>query len=162
MCLHKQKKQQHNLQLHKVQQQGFVLILVLVMLAVLTLIGVSSMNSANMELKATANAKQHQIAFNVVQSVLEFSVSADGVALINFQTNDEDLTQTINADNFSVEGGSAYSAQTVFGGCGVGLGHSLIKGFKFNFYDVTGTGSNSIGTASSVQTQGVRYPAAAC
>jgi len=61
--------------LHNSKQQGFVLILALVMLTVLTLIGVSSMNSANMELRATANAQQHQVAFNAVQALIEYSVS---------------------------------------------------------------------------------------
>ena len=160
----KYKKQQCNRQLHKAQQQGFVLILVLVMLAVLTLIGVSSMNSANMELKATANARQHQAAFHVTQSVLEFAVSADGAALIDFQINDSTQTQTIdeNSEDFSVSGSSDYSASAVFVGCGVGVGSSLEKGFSFNFFDITGTGTNAVGTGTSVQVQGIRFPAAAC
>ena len=164
MCLNRQKyiKQQCNTPLHKAQQQGFVLILVLVMLAVLTLIGVSSMNSANMELKATANAKQHQAAFHVVQSVLEFAVSTKGATLIDFQTNDPDEIQTLNADSVSEVGGSNVSVKAVFVGCGVGVGSSLEKGFSFNFFDITGTGSNAAGTATSVQTQGIRFPAASC
>ena len=76
----------HNPRLPVARQQGFVLILVLVLLAVLTLIGVSSMNSSNLELKATANARQHQAAFNAVSSLLEYTVSADPLVLINFQT----------------------------------------------------------------------------
>ncbi len=161
MCLNRRqyKKQQCNAQLHKARQQGFVLVLVLVMLAVLTLIGVSSMNSANMELKATANAKQHQAAFHVVQSVLEFAVSADGAALIDFQIYEP---APIDSSDFTVVNGTAYSAETVFTGCGVGVGSSLEKGFSFNFFDITGTGSNAGGTAASVQTQGIRFPAAAC
>jgi len=163
MYLRKQKKQQYNLQLDT-KQQGFVLVLVLVLLAVLTLVGVSSMNSSNMELKATANAKQHQIAFHVVQSVLEYAISTDGAADIDYQINDPDVTQTIDSSNFTVTGGSNFSAQAVFSGCGVGIGSSLEegKGFSFNFFDVTGTGSNTAGTATSVQTQGIRFPAASC
>ena len=160
MCLHRQIKQ-HHLQLHKVQQQGFVLVLVLVMLAVLTLIGVSSMNSSNMELKATANAKQHQIAFNVVQSVLEFAVSTNG-DLIDFQTNDPDLIQTISS--YYVPNSASLIAEAVFAGCGVAVGNSLEegKGFSYNFFEITGSGSNATGSATSVQTQGIRFPAAAC
>ena len=159
MCI---QKQQTKLQVPNGKQQGFVLVLTLVLLAVLTLIGVSSMNSASMELKATANARQHQVAFNVVQSVLEFAVSADGAALIDFQINDPLVVQTINTGDFTVKNGSAYSARAVFAGCGVGVGSSLEKGFSFNFFDVTGTGANAAGTATSVQTQGIRFPAAAC
>jgi Tfp pilus assembly protein PilX len=155
-------KQQTSLQLPVSRQQGFVLILTLILLAVLTLIGVSSMNSASMELKATANARQHQVAFNVVQSVLEFAVSADGAALIDFQINDPLIVQTIDSSDFTVNNGSSYSARAVFAGCGVGVGSSLEKGFSFNFFDITGTGSNAKGTATSVQTQGIRFPAASC
>ena len=146
----------------KNSQRGFVLILTLVLLAVLTLIGVSSMDSANTELKATANAKQHQIAFNVVQSLLEFAVSAGGAAIIDFQENDPTVTQTVTT--YSVANGSSLSAGAVFAGCGVALGNSLEagKGFSYNYFDITGTGSNASGGATSVQVQGVRFPAASC
>lgn len=162
MYLSKHKYQYQKLQLQKTRQQGFVLIMVLVLLAVLTLIGVSSMNSSNVELKATANAKQHQIAFTVVQSVLEFAISDGGADIIDFQTNDPDLTQSITSH--TVANGSALRADAVYAGCGVAVGNSLEegKGFSYNFYDIRGSGSNATGTASSVQTQGVRYPAAAC
>ncbi len=141
------------------KQQGFVLILALVLLAVMTLIGVSSMNSANMELKATANAQQHQFAFNAGQSILEYAVSADGASFIDFQTSDptpQPVTTTIM--------GVVTTANAVYAGCGVGIGSSLEegKGFSYNFFNITGSGSNSTGTATSIQAQGIRFPAAAC
>lgn len=143
-----------------IKQQGFVLVLALVLLAVMTLIGVSSMSSANMELKATANAQHHLIAFNAVQSVIEFALSA--VTTFDFQTNDPDLTQSITTH--TVTNTSALTASAVFVGCTTGVGSSLQagKGFSYNFYRVTGTGSNASGTATSIQNQGVRFPAAAC
>lgn len=147
------------------RQRGFVLVLALVLLAVLTLIGVSSMNTANMELKATANAQQHQVAFNAVQSVLEYAISATGATLIDYQTNDP-TPQTVTTD---VADATALSATAVYGGCSVGVGSSLEegKGFSYNFFNITGTGSNktaagTAGTATSIQTQGIRFPAAAC
>ena len=143
-------------------QVGFVLIMALVMLAVLTLIGVSSMSSANMELKATANAQQHNNAFNAVQSLLEFSVSDQGAApVIDFQVSDYGLTQTVST---AMSNTSGLSATVVLSGCSVGLGTSLEagKGFSYNFFNIIGTGSNSTGTATSIQGQGVRYPSASC
>jgi len=142
------------------QQRGFVLVLALVLLAVLTLIGVSSMNSANMELKATANAQQHQIAFDSVQSVLEYAVSATGASLIDFQTNDP----TPQVVSTTVANASSLSASAVYSGCSIGVGSSLEegKGFSYNFFNITGTGSNSTDTATSIQVQGVRFPAASC
>jgi Tfp pilus assembly protein PilX len=159
-------RQKHNVtqgvsRLYKTRQRGFVLVLALVMLAVLTLIGVSSMNSANMELKATANAQQHQVAFNAVQSALEFAVSDTGpTPLYDFQTSDP-TAQVIWP---AVANASALSASAVYAGCSTGVGSSVQKnkGFSYNFFNITGTGSNTTGTATSIQNQGIRYPAAAC
>jgi Tfp pilus assembly protein PilX len=150
MSLIKLKHKHHQ---HK-KQQGFVLVLALILLAVLTLIGVSSMNSANMELRSTANAQQHQFAFNAMQSLLEFSVS--GGSAIDYQP--EDMTATQN-----VTYGSS-TATVSHAGCSVGVGSSLEegKGFSYNFFDIAGSGSNATGTATSTQTQGIRFPAAAC
>jgi len=142
------------------QQNGFVLILALVFLAVMTLIGVSSMNSASMELKATANAQQHNIAFNAAQSVLEFAISKTGETVIDFQTSNV----TPQVVTITLANASALSATAVYGGCSVGIGSSLEegKGFSYNFFNIAGSGSNSTGAATSIQTQGVRYPAATC
>ncbi len=144
------------------RQQGFVLVLVLVMLAVLTLIGVSSMNSSSMELKAVGNAKQHSVAFNAVQSAIEYAVSADPVvvAAIDFQTNDT-TPQTVTT---TVAGSGTLTAKAEFSGCGIAPGSSLQagKGFNYNFFNITVSGTNAAGTANSTQVQGIRFPAASC
>ena len=141
------------------KQSGFVLILALVMLSVLTLIGVSSMKSANMELRATSNARQHQVAFTAAQALMDYAKSNPGVKAINY------LTQTPNdVANLPVAGASAVSAAVSYAGCSVAIGSSLEegKGFSYNFYIVAGTASNATGTATSLQTEGVRNPAAGC
>ena len=144
--------------LHNGKQQGFVLILALVMLTVLTLIGVSSMNSANMELRATANAQQHQVAFNAVQSIIEFAVSPD--TTVDYQPADLSLTQTVA---YTFPKSSALSAAVSYAGCATGAaGSSKEKGLSYNFFRVAATGANASGSASSSQTQGVRVPSASC
>lgn len=150
------------------RQHGFVLVLSLVLLAVMTLIAVASMNSANIELKAAANSRHHQVAFNAVQALLDFSISDEGVGLLNFQTTSA-TTQTISLDDAAGFGASNYDASDVnatmdYAGCSIGIGSSLEegKGFSYNFFDMRASGSNSTGTASSVQGQGIRFPAAAC
>lgn len=150
MCI---KKQQFK------RQRGFVLILALVMLAVLTLIGVSSMNSANMELKATANAKQHQVAFNATQSLLEFTISKPGTGIIDYQTMNP-APQIYSS--YVLPGASGLTASVDFIGCSKGVGGSLEagRGFSYNFYNIRGSGSNATGTATSSQTLGVRFPSA--
>lgn len=144
---------------HVKKQNGFVLILALVMLAVLTLIGVSSMNSANMELRATSNAGQHQVAFVAAQALMDYAKSEPGVTAINY------LTETPNdVVNLPIAGASAVSAAVNYAGCSVAIGSSLEegRGFSYNFYTVAGTASNSTGTATSLQSEGVRNPAAGC
>lgn len=159
MSLTKLKHEHHQHNHNYMRQQGFVLVLVLILLAVLTLIGVSSMNSANIELKSTANSRQHQFAFNAVQSLLEFIVSADST--VDYQAEDLTITQTVP---YAFASAKVLSATVTHAGCSVGVGSSLEegKGFSYNFFDIAGSGSNSTGTATSIQTQGVRFPAAAC
>ena len=155
----------HNRQLPIVRQQGFVLILVLVLLATLTLIGVSSMNSSNMELKATANARQHHVAFNAVQSLIEYTVSGQTDVTVDFQTVPS-TTQTValSGDGATALNASDLSASVAYAGCAASVGSSLEegKGFSSNFFNVTATGANASGTSTSTQVQGVRFPAAAC
>lgn len=144
------------------RQRGFVLILSLVMLAVLTLIGVSSMNRSNMELKSAANSRQHQAAFNAAQSVLEYASSDAGVKAIDYQTTTPNSVSSyadagdLNATNVS--------AVVNYVGCSAAIGSSLEegKGFSYSYFNVAGSASNATGTATSLQSQGVRYPAAGC
>lgn len=151
-------KQFHN------KQQGFVLIMALVLLTVMTLIGVASMNSANMELKATANARQHQIAFNGVQSLLEYVLSKGAVTtagvVIDWQTTNVAPQNVVHAVNNT----SSLQAAVVYAGCSSGIGSSLEagKGVSYNFYNVAASGSNTTGTSTSLQNRGVRYPSASC
>ena len=146
------------------RQNGMVLVLSIVLLVVMTLIGISSMNSANMELRATANAQQHYKAFSAGQSLLEYTISSNAVTTgggaIDYQTRDA-VAQTVAETLDSVTS----IASIIYDGCSVGIGSSLEsgKGVSYNFYNISGTGqNNAIGTAVSGQSLGVRYPAAAC
>jgi Tfp pilus assembly protein PilX len=149
------------------KQRGFVLVLAIVLLASLTLIGVSSMNSASIELKAAANEQQHQIAFNAVQSMIEYSISdpvTTGAApLLDYQSSNEALEQPLTYSNFPNAKG--LEAKVIYAGCIDGVeGSSLEEGraFGFNLYTITATGSNITETAFSQQVQGVRHSAASC
>ncbi len=147
----------------KKQQSGFVLVLALVLLAVMTLIGVSSMESSSMELKAAANAQQHQVAFNATQSVIEFGVS--GLTNLDFQ--DTESVQNVDTALLPpavLADSSLLSGVSVHAGCSVGVGSSLQKnkGFSYNFFEITATASNEKETSASIQGQGLRFPAAAC
>jgi len=146
--------------MHVKQQQGFVLILALVMLSVLTIIGVSSMSRSNMELRAAANVKQHLDAYNAVQSMLEYTVSKDAEVVIDFQTTDITPQPPVDYPDVSVKA----SATAAYVGCISGLGSSLEegRGFGYGHFIIQGDGTNTTTTSSSSQRQGVRYPSAAC
>ncbi|HHJ35674.1 MAG TPA: hypothetical protein ENJ87_07900 [Gammaproteobacteria bacterium] len=149
------------------QQRGFVLVLALVLLTVLTLIGVSSMNSASIELKSAANAQQHQIAFNAVQSVIEYAISdtvvkGGGTPLLDYQTNSSAAQAPLT---YAMSNASGLKAELAYVGCLPGAPGSSLedgRGFGYNLYTLTATGSNAKGTAISQQVQGVRHLAAAC
>ena len=134
-------------------QQGFVLVLSLVMLTVLTLIGVTSMSSSNMQLRISANASQHQRAFDGGESLIHFLSSTVPANPIDYQIQ----TEQNYAD-------AQKAAKVTFAGCSKGIGNSLEegRGFSYSFYNIRANSSNPTGSAVSVQMQGVRYPSAAC
>lgn len=146
----------------KKQQSGFVLVLALVLLTVMTLIGVSSMEKSSMELKAAGNAQQHQVAFNAAQSILEFGVSGTtNLDFLNTVEQDIDVTK-LHADVIAESTASAGKSTHV--GCTASVGSSLQAGksLSSNFYEILAQSSNKTGTATSIQGQGIRFPAAGC
>ncbi|VAW53478.1 hypothetical protein MNBD_GAMMA06-717 [hydrothermal vent metagenome] len=145
------------------KQSGFVLILALVLLTVMTLIGVSSMNSASIELKATANARQHQRAFNDAYSLLEYTLSEGAKVVlggpINYQTvlpNVQSVASPATSNNTA--------GSIVYAGCASGVGNSLQKGkgFTFNFYSVSTNRVAAPNAPSALLSQGARFPSASC
>jgi Tfp pilus assembly protein PilX len=157
-------KQKHEMHCNK--QHGFVLVMALVLLAVMTLIGVSSMERANMELRTMANAQHHHIAFTGGQSVLEYIISTGAIRSsdllpLNFQD-----TTLIAQPVTTAVGGVNNTGSLAYVGCTVGVGSSLEegKGLSYNFFNSLATGVNKsvLPKATSIQNQGIRFPAAAC
>jgi type IV pilus assembly protein PilX len=153
----------HNME----KQQGAVLVMALVMLTVLTLIGVSSMSSSTLELKVAGNTQQHDIAFQAAQSIIDIAASVDPMNTNNYQVfkinpADPAFEQIINYA--SVDGEATAQAATFWVGCKKNIGSSLEEGKApaSNFFNVRATGQTITGSSSSVQMQGLRFPAAAC
>lgn len=150
------------------QQQGAVLIMSLVMLTVLTLIGISSMSSSTVELKVSSNSQQHDIAFQAAQSIIDVAASPESpLNTNNYQVFETDELQPGYEQNLMYTGSSgksSASAITTWLGCKTQIGSSLEEGKApvVNFFNVNATGTTVTGSATSVQMQGVRYPAAAC
>ncbi len=149
------------------RQHGAVLVMALVMLTVLTLIGVSSMSSSTLELKVAGNTQQHDIAFQAGQTVIDITASDDPANTNNYQVFITDSAapgyeQIINYA--SVDGKATAQAATFWVGCKKNIGSSLEEGKApaSNFFNVRATGMTVTGSSSSVQMQGLRFPAAAC
>ena len=159
MLLNKQScRQSYTGPSHPARQQGLILVLSLVMLAALTLIGVASMESSSMELRAAANSQNHQVAFNSVQSLIDYTVS-DG-SPVNFQPAALTSDQTVT---YAFPGASSLSAVVSYTGCAASIGTTLEDGgLSYNFFNINGSGANAVGTATSFQSQGIRFPSASC
>jgi type IV pilus assembly protein PilX len=150
------------------QQQGAVLVMALVMLTVMTLIGVSSMSSSTIEMKVSSNTQQHDIAFQAAQGIISIASSPESpMNTNNYQVFETDEMQPGYEQNLGYAGSSGKSAATAVTtwiGCKSQIGSSLEQGKApvVNFFNVRAVGNTVTGSATSVQMQGVRYPAAAC
>ncbi len=163
-----------------IRQAGVVLVMALVMLAILTLIGVSAMSSSTLEMKVAGNMQQHTIAFQAAQSRLAFAASddpgdpSDGVSanpidfLLAIDTLAEPSTwpvQTCNASDGCVDGdGWKATAEVKYLNCGKGLGSSLEsgKGFSYRIFEIVATGETDTGSSRSVQASALRFPVKGC
>lgn len=150
------------------QQRGAVLVMALVMLTVMTLIGVSSMSSSTIEMKVSSNTQQHDIAFQAAQGIISIASSPESpMNTNNYQVFETDEMQPGYEQNLAYAGSSGKSAATAVTtwiGCKSQIGSSLEQGKApvVNFFNVRAVGNTVTGSATSVQMQGVRYPAAAC
>ena len=151
------------------KQTGVVLVMSLVMLTVLTLIGVTSMTSATLEMKISNNMQQHNVAFQAAQSRLAFAGADDSSNPINYLIAIPDLlnppVQTCNAGD-GCPGGANWvaAAEVKYLDCFKGFGNSLEvgKGFSYRLFEIQATGETASGSSRSVQASAIRYPVKGC
>ena len=150
------------------KQQGAVLVMALVLLIVLTLIGVASMQGSSMELKVASNAQQRNTAFEAAQSLIDIAASLnDPLNTNDYQTFVADSALAGYKQNITYAPAGvnmAATSVTTWDDCAKQVGSSLEegKGFSMNSFSVLSTGQTTSGSATSVQRQGVRFPAASC
>jgi type II secretory pathway pseudopilin PulG len=148
------------------RQSGAVLVVSLVILTVLTLIGVASMSGSTLELKVASNSQQHDTAFQVAQSIIEILASKSPLNTVDYQVFQADPTATGYEQNltYTATDGSTASATVTYSGCRANIGSSMEegRGLVSNFFRAQATGTTGTGSSTSVQMQGIRYPAAAC
>lgn len=154
------------------KQSGLVLVMALVMLAVLTLIGVSSMSGSTLEMKVASNMQQHTVAFQAAQSRLAFAGADDPANPIDYllpiDVKADPSTwpvQTCNVEQGCANGTDwVATADVRYLTCGKGFGSSLEagKGFSYRIFEIKATGETATGSSRSVQASAMRYPVKGC
>lgn len=154
------------------RQSGVVLVMALVMLAVLTLIGVTSMSGSTLEMKVASNMQQHNVAFQAAQSRLAFAGADDPSNPIDYLLAIDVAAdpstwpvQDCNADDGCVNGADwVATAEVKYVTCGKGYGSSLEagKGFSYRIFEIQATGETTTGSSRSVQAAAMRYPVKGC
>lgn len=155
------------------RQQGAVLVVSLVLMTVITLIGVATMQSTTLEMRAAGNAQMSHTAFEGGQSRIEFAASNSNANPVNYlvaiQTPADPTSwpvQTCDPGDGCVDGSSwKATAQVNFtGGCRQMIGYSLEDGRApvMRTFEVVVNAQTSNGQSTSNQVQGVRHPAAGC
>lgn len=155
-------------------QQGAVLVISLVLLAVLTLAGVASMSGSSLELRSASNAQQYHTAFEEALAQIEFVVSQDTNNPMNYLVAIQDVddqstwpaAQVCDTSNGCLAGTNATATASMefSGGCTTMPGFSLEAGRApvMRTFDITVTAQNNTGTSRSIQVQGAQHPAAGC
>ncbi len=151
------------------KQSGVVLVMSLVMLAVLTLIGVSSMSSSTLEMKVASNMQQHNVAFQAAQARLAFASADDTSNPIDYLIAIPDLNnppvQTCDVGDGCVNGDDWSATATIsYIDCAKGTGSSLEagKGFSYRMFEIVARGQTTTGSSTSVQASAIRYPVKGC
>ncbi|AMV73481.1 hypothetical protein JCM30471_18960 [Desulfuromonas carbonis] len=141
-------------------EQGFALILVLVMLGILSLLGILALNTSHSELTITSNFKTSQRAFSAAERAVEYALANPAiVGATASATNLNPYAASITIDNSGLD----TSATNVLRNLGVGeLPDFLAQSYsqeKFggNFYNISvqtrGPGGRS---KARVETQQIR------
>jgi type IV pilus assembly protein PilX len=125
------------------RQGGAALVVGMILLMVLTLLAISGMNSATLELQMAGNAQYSENAFQAAETGIEESLR---VARIGTNTANVDPERTEDVPGTTDQ----YKIRTLFnpdngctkvpsGGFSMGVG----KGFKAYHFDITSTGTSS-------------------
>jgi type IV pilus assembly protein PilX len=124
------------------QQRGAALVVGLILLMVLTLLAISGMNTASLELQMAGNAQYGQNAFQAAETGIERTMSS-GVYNTNSDTPLDSTTDKFK----TVMHYNKFNGTTDVpdGGYSMGVG----TGFKAYHFDVTSTGESARGARST-------------
>ena len=132
------------------RQGGAALVVGLILLMVLTLLAISGMNSATLELQMAGNAQYSENAFQAAETGVEEALREARVNGVNTANVDEAKTEVVagTSDHYeilTVHNPDNGVTKVPSGGFSMGVG----KGFSAYHFDVTSTGTSA---RSSTQT----------
>src|SRR5262245_17897806 len=127
------------------RQRGAALVVGMILLLVLTVLAISGMNTATLELQMAGNAQYGQNAFQSAETGIERAMRVG-----NYTTNastplDSPADNFVTVTRYNLQNGMTDVPE---GGYSMGVG----TGYKAYHFDVTSTGSGARG-ASSTHTQ---------
>ena len=144
------------------KQQGFVLVIGLLMLVVITIVGVTAMSSTSSNERMTANSQFQTISFQAAESAIHDQYNLNGVTpTVPAYPNDVTTTNNYDVDLNSVAGSTiGVVAQADVQFCGELVGeeseypNGIEPGHMEFLFDVHGTGQVGIGTQDQHQQRG--------
>lgn len=140
--------------LSRAGQGGAALVVGMILLMVLTLLAISGMNSATLELQMAGNAQYSENAFQAAETGLEEAIRAARLNGVNTANVDPKVTELVTgtSDYYTIEtlhNPDNGVTKVPAGGFSMGVG----KGFSAYHFDVTSTGT-SARSATQTHVQG--------
>lgn len=127
------------------RQRGAALVVGMILLMVLTLLAISGMNTATLELQMAGNAQYSENAFQAAETGIEEAMRDARTRGVNTANVDPERTETVpgsTTDQYTIETvHNLDTGQTSVPGGGFSLGED--KGYHAYHFEVTSTGTSS-------------------
>jgi len=135
------------------QQRGTVLIMSMLMLLIMTLIGITTMNTATLEEKMSANSMNSNISMQASESAVDAALD-DTANLVTALHSGAPVNVTVNLGNANVTSVAAiqFIGSTIAPGFSFGNNQGTFSTYQFT---ATGTGTVPAANATTVTVQGV-------
>ena len=136
------------------QQRGFVLVVCLIFLLVLTVLGINNMGTSSLQARMASNAQSKLIAFQAADSAIEATFTGSNDVFNAIVLNAQPATPVTS--NYSINSNTVATNSYVvnFNSGGTNYGNSLTQ-FSGALVEISSTATNPNSNAKSVLVQGV-------
>ena len=135
-------------------QSGIALITALVTLLVVTIIGISSLNSSMMQSKVTASIKEFYSGFQAAETAISIAQRSPGSFSTAITTGSP--TNVLMDDVAGLYSNTTLSAQVNYLGEGTMVFNSSIGTFKPQYFAIDGSAARTGSKGSATHSQGYR------